>query len=158
MGFNPHMPVALLGAFSMIVNLQTSQRFVTSFSSSVVAVDNLNICRETGETRRLGPTECPLTLRVQVGPHEVTSEYLKDDVCIRCCQEVAKLYLMDVRSTTEISHAVAQYINFSVVELRSFLNMFYEVTTNKLENVTLSFLELETKVHLKVRNHGEGPY
>ena len=47
---------------------------------------------------------------------------------------------MDVRSTTEISHAVAQYLNFSVVELRSFLNMFYEVTTNKLENVTLSFL------------------
>ena len=106
----------------------------------MVAVDNPNICRETGETRRLGPTECPLTLRVQLGPHEVTSEYLKDDVCIPCCQEVSKLYLMDVRSTTEISHAVAQYINFSVVELRSFLNMFYEVTPNQMQNVTLSFL------------------
>ena len=74
---------------------------------------------------------------MQLGPHEVTSEYLKDDVSIPCCQEVSKLYLMDVRSTTEISHAVAQYLNFSVVELRSFLNMFYEVTTNQSENVTL---------------------
>ena len=78
---------------------------------------------------------------MQLGPHEVTSEYLKGDVCIRCCQEVSKLYLMDVRSTTEISHAVAQYLNFSVVELRSFLNMFYEVTSNQLANVTF-FLDV----------------
>ena len=55
----------------------------------------LYVVRETGETRLVGEQECPLLLRVRLGPHE----------------EVAKLYLMD-RRTEEVSHAVAQFIRW----------------------------------------------
>ena len=35
---------------------------------------SLYLVRETGERRLVGEQECPLTLRVTQGPHEVTSD------------------------------------------------------------------------------------
>ena len=35
----------------------------------------LYVVKESGETRLLGPSECPLLLRVKLGPHEVNISF-----------------------------------------------------------------------------------
>ena len=65
--------------------------------------------------------ECPLQLRVNLGPHE----------------DVSKLYLLDKRSTTEIHHEVAQYLRFSYTECRNMVNMFYEEEEKEVERIRM---------------------
>ena len=50
-------------------------------------------------------------------------------------QEVSKLYLMDRQVTTEISGEVAQFLAFTMTELRSFLNMFYEEEEREADKI-----------------------
>lgn len=50
-------------------------------------------------------------------------------------QEVSKLYLMDRQATAEISSEVAQFLAFTMTELRSFLNMFYEEEEREADKI-----------------------
>ena len=50
-------------------------------------------------------------------------------------QEVSKLYLMDRQVTSEISGEVAQFLAFTMTELRSFLNMFYEEEEREADKI-----------------------
>ena len=52
---------------------------------------------------------------------------------------------MDKKSTTEISQEVAQYLNFSYAELRSFLNMFYEEEEREADRIRSKFLVIRMK-------------
>ena len=101
----------------------------------------LYVVKETGETRMLGPAESPLVLRVNLGPRE----------------EISKIYLMDKHNTSEISHNVAQYLNFSYAELRSFLNMFYEEEEREADRIRTKFLIIKRRLEHVIRNRkGQG--
>ena len=45
------------------------------------------------------------------------------------------MYLMDRQGTTEISGEVAQFLAFTMTELRSFLNMFYEEEEREADKI-----------------------
>jgi len=101
----------------------------------------LYVVKESGETRLVGPSESPLTLRVNLGPHE----------------EISKLYLMDKHKTTEIPHEVAQYLNFSYAELRSFLNMFYEEEEREADRIRTKYLVIKRRLQYVMRlKQGQG--
>lgn len=83
----------------------------------------LYVVKENGERRMVADLECPLALRVNLGPHE----------------NISKLYLLDKNQTTEIRHEVAQYLKFSYAECRSILNMFYEEEEREVDAIRLRF-------------------
>jgi len=102
---------------------------------------SLYLVRETGERRLVGDQECPLTLRVTQGPHE----------------EVSKLYLMDRQATSEISGEVAQFLAFTMTELRSFLNMFYEEEEREADKIRTKFLVIRRRLEYTMRlKQGQG--
>ena len=101
----------------------------------------LYLVKETGETRLVQDTEVPLLLRVNMGPHE----------------DISKLYLMDKNRTTEISGEVAQYLNFSKTELRSFLNMFYEEEEREADRIRTKYLVIRRRLQYALRlKQGQG--
>ena len=101
----------------------------------------LYVVKETGETRLVQDTEFPLMLRVNLGPHE----------------DISKLYLMDKKMTSEISSEVAQYLNFSKTELRSFLNMFYEEEEREADRIRTKYLVIRRRLQYAIRlKQGEG--
>lgn len=102
---------------------------------------SLYLVRETGERRLVGDEESPLTLRVTQGPHE----------------EVSKLYLMDRQATSEISGEVAQFLAFTMTELRSFLNMFYEEEEREADKIRTKFLVIRRRLEYTLRlKQGQG--
>jgi len=100
----------------------------------------LYVVKETGERRLIGESEFPLLLRVRLGPREV----------------IAKLFLLDKNKTQEINHEVAQYLNLSYTECRSFVNMFYEEEEREVERIQYKYKLMKQKIRermfdLKVR-------
>lgn len=79
------------------------------------SVDFLNI----SERRLVSETEYPLLLRVNLGPHE----------------DVAKLYVMELKSANEICHEVAQFLRFTYAECRAIVDMFYEEEEREIERI-----------------------
>ena len=72
-------------------------------------------------------------------------------------QEISKLYLMDKHKTTEIPHEVAQYLNFSYAELRSFLNMFYEEEEREADRIRTKYLVIKRRLQYVMRlKQGQG--
>ena len=62
-------------------------------------------------------------------------QYVKTNHVHYLLQEVSKLYLMDRQATAEISGEVAQFLAFTMTELRSFLNMFYEEEEREADKI-----------------------
>lgn len=66
------------------------------------------IVRDNGEQSRVKEDDFPLVVRVLLGPHE----------------DVARLFLVDMTFTPEISSEVAQFINLAAPECRSILDRY----------------------------------
>ncbi|KAF5275827.1 hypothetical protein FQR65_LT04065 [Abscondita terminalis] len=88
-----------------VVNLILEKYKVESDSSNFA----LFIVHDNGEQRRLKDDDYPLLERVLQGPHE----------------DVVRMFLMDSHNTPEVSNEVAQFLNFSLTELRAILNQYY---------------------------------
>lgn len=73
------------------------------------------------EQRRLRDDEYPLEVRVLLGPHE----------------DVARLFLMDARSTQEISSEVAQFLNLSIAECRNILERYQDEEEKEAKRIRL---------------------
>ncbi|KAK2726268.1 ras association domain-containing protein 4-like [Artemia franciscana] len=114
-----------------VMNMVLEKYKIESQSSSFA----LYLIRENGEARKLRDDENPLILRVLLGPNE----------------DVAKLYLMDSTATTEISSAVAQYLNLSQVECRSILAKFAEEEEKEIEQTRLRYAELRRRMELRLQ-------
>ena len=64
---------------------------------------------------------------------------------------------MDKHKTTEIPHEVAQYLNFSYAELRSFLNMFYEEEEREADRIRTKYLVIKRRLQYVMRlKQGQG--
>ena len=79
---------------------------------------SLFIVRDNGECRRIMGNEYPLLTRVLLGPDE----------------NAVRFYILN-KDNTEISNEVAQYLNFSNVELQVFLEKYHEQEQNEIEKV-----------------------
>ena len=72
-------------------------------------------------------------------------------------QEISKLYLMDKHRTSEIPHEVAQYLNFTYTELRSFLNMFYDEEEREADRIRTKYLVIRRRLQYVIRlKQGQG--
>ncbi|XP_050428359.1 ras association domain-containing protein 4 [Adelges cooleyi] len=95
---------------------------------------------DNGERRKLQDDEYPLVVRLIQGPHE----------------DVSRLYLMESRTTDEISCDVAQFLNFSLPECRAIL-AGYDAEEEKLINaIKAKYEEMRRRIkermeQLKVR-------
>uniref|UniRef100_A0A7M5UYS1 Ras association domain-containing protein 2 n=1 Tax=Clytia hemisphaerica TaxID=252671 RepID=A0A7M5UYS1_9CNID len=74
---------------------------------------------ESGGQRRLRNDSFPLLSRVNLGP----------------CEDVAKLFIMDTADQKEITHEVAQYINFNSSVLETFVKKFHEEEEREVERI-----------------------
>eukprot|EP00095_Tigriopus_kingsejongensis_P002742 maker-scaffold138_size318692-snap-gene-0.7 protein:Tk02742 transcript:maker-scaffold138_size318692-snap-gene-0.7-mRNA-1 annotation:"ras association domain-containing protein 2" len=90
----------------------------------------LYVIKENGERRLVTEMECPLLLRVNLGPDET----------------IAKLYLLDRSLTTEIRHEVAQYLKFTNTECGAMLNMFYEQEEQEVEKIKYKFGHIKKRI------------
>ena len=77
------------------------------------------LVKDSGERRMLAANECPLLLRVEMGPHE----------------DVAKFQLMELKHTTEIRPEVAQFLKFTYAECRAIVDMFYDEEEREIERI-----------------------
>lgn len=108
-----------------------------SFSLFVIR-DNGGKCRRTWgiengvepiyfvEQRRLKDDEYPLLARILVGPHE----------------DVVRLFLMDSQSTPEVSNEVAQFLNFSLAEMRAILSQYYSQEEREVNRVQEKYVSI----------------
>lgn len=94
----------------------------------------LFVVRDNGEIRRIKEEEYPLLSRVLLGPHE----------------EVAKVFIMDVKQTAEISNEVAQYLNFQEPELVAILDKFYEEEDREVKKLKLKYAEMRRRIKAKL--------
>jgi len=66
---------------------------------------------------------------------------------------------MDRQATTEISSEVAQFLAFTMTELRSFLNMFYEEEEREADKIRTKFLVIRRRLEYTLRlKQGQGHY
>ncbi|XP_063238101.1 ras association domain-containing protein 2 [Bacillus rossius redtenbacheri] len=119
-----------------VINLLLEKYKVDSKPSNFA----LFIMRDNGEQRRLRDDEYPLVVRVMLGPHE----------------DVARLFLMDRRSTEEISSEVAQFLNLSLPECRAILDRYDDEEQREVCQVLTKFREMRKRIkqrmdELKVR-------
>ena len=64
---------------------------------------------------------------------------------------------MDKHRTSEIPHEVAQYLNFSYTELRSFLNMFYDEEEREADRIRTKYLVIRRRLQYVIRlKQGQG--
>lgn len=90
----------------------------------------LYVVRDNGERRLMQDDEFPLLARVMLGPDE----------------DVAKLFIMNRENTNEIPHEVAQYLNFSEVELLSFIQKFHEEEAREVEKIKSRYAIMRQRI------------
>lgn len=94
----------------------------------------LYVVRDTGERRLMQDDEYPLLVRVMLGPDE----------------DVAKIFIMNRGKTNEIPYEVAQYLNFSDVELTAFINKFHEEEEKEVEKIKNKFDTMRRKIQTRM--------
>jgi len=80
------------------------------------------IVRDNGECKRIGNSEYPLLAKLLLGPNE----------------DAARVFILN-KNRKEVSCEVAQYLNFSNVELQLFLKKFEEEEEKEIERVKERF-------------------
>lgn len=95
----------------------------------------LYVVRDTGERRLMQDDEYPLLARVMLGPDEA----------------VAKLFIMNRENTNEIPYEVAQYLNFSEVELTTFIKKFHEEEDREVEKIKNKFKTLQRRIQARMQ-------
>ncbi|XP_025405433.1 ras association domain-containing protein 4 [Sipha flava] len=95
---------------------------------------------DNGERRKLLDDEYPLVVRLIQGPHE----------------DVSRLYLMESRTTDEISCDVAQFLNFSIPECKAILAGYDAEEKKHIVAVQTKYEEIRRRIkqrmeQLKVR-------
>lgn len=95
----------------------------------------LYVVRDTGERRLMQDDEFPLLARVMLGPDET----------------VAKLFIMNRENTNEIPYEVAQYLNFSEVELTTFIKKFHEEEDREMEKIKNKFKILRHRIQTRMQ-------
>lgn len=92
----------------------------------------LYVMRDSGEQRRLKDDDYPLLVRILLGPHEDVARIFLMDT--QTTSEIRYLYLFNNRSTVVLkivliffrSCEMAQFINLSVLECKSILDRYEE--------------------------------
>lgn len=90
------------------------------------------VMRDSGEQRRLKDDDYPLLVRILLGPHEDVARIFLMDT--QTTSEIRYLYLFNNRSTVVLkivliffrSCEMAQFINLSVLECKSILDRYEE--------------------------------
>ncbi|KAB0800663.1 hypothetical protein PPYR_06402 [Photinus pyralis] len=94
----------------------------------------LFIVHDNGEQRRLKDDDYPLLERVLQGPHE----------------DVVRLFLMDGHSTPEVSNEVAQFLNFSLAEMRAILNQYYVQEEREIARIQDKWFEMKRRIKIRM--------
>ncbi|XP_064458134.1 ras association domain-containing protein 2-like isoform X2 [Ornithodoros turicata] len=94
----------------------------------------LYVVRDTGERRLMQDDEYPLLVRVMLGADE----------------DVAKIFIMNRGKTNEIPYEVAQYLNFSDVELSAFIQKFHEEEDKEIEKIKKKFDTMRRKMQTRM--------
>lgn len=94
----------------------------------------LYIVYDNGECRVMQDDEYPLLYRVMLGPDE----------------HVAKLFIMNREDTTEVPYEVAQYLNFTHVELAAFIKKFNEEEEREVEKIRTRFETLRQRIQVRL--------
>ncbi|KAL3277377.1 hypothetical protein HHI36_012726 [Cryptolaemus montrouzieri] len=100
----------------------------------------LFMIRDNGEQRRLKDDESPLCARIISGPHE----------------DIAKLFLMDGHTTSEVSNEVAQFLNLSLAECRAILNQYYSQEEKEVAQLKERYKEMKRRILFRMQDFRSG--
>ncbi|XP_031435084.1 ras association domain-containing protein 4a isoform X2 [Clupea harengus] len=93
----------------------------------------LYLVHESGERTKLKDTEFPLVSRVLHGP----------------CEKIAKIFIMETDLGEEVTYDVAQYINFQLPVLDSFVNKLKEEEEREISKLTKNALKAMIQTQLE---------
>lgn len=122
--------VSSLVTTSEVVNMLLDKFKVTNEAADFA----IYVIRDNGECRRLQDQECPLVVRVLLGPSE----------------DVAKVYVMS-KPITDVSAEVAQFINLSEVELRLFLKKFEEEESKEILRLRRKYDNVRKYIKIRIK-------
>ncbi|XP_050525973.1 ras association domain-containing protein 6 [Daktulosphaira vitifoliae] len=89
---------------------------------------------DNGERRKLQDDEYPLVVRLIQGPHE----------------DVARIYLMESRTTDEISCDVAQFLNFSLPECKAILAGYDAEEEKHVNAIKAKYEEMRKRIRQRM--------
>lgn len=100
----------------------------------------LFVVYDNGEQRRLREDEYPLVTRILLGPHE----------------DVARIFIVDRHSTSEVSNEVAQFLNLSLAECSAILEGYQREEERQIQALQDRYKEMRKRIkqrmeELKVR-------
>lgn len=95
----------------------------------------LFVMKDNGERRRVRDDESPLISRVIVGPHE----------------DVAKIFIVDVGQTQEISPEVAQFLNLSLTECRAILHQYEQEEQRQIRAIKQKYDDMKFYMQHKMK-------
>ncbi|XP_063047004.1 ras association domain-containing protein 4a [Engraulis encrasicolus] len=144
--FYNHKTSVFTPAYGSVTNVRVSSSMTTpqvlSLLLSKFRVENkveefaLYVVHESGERTRLKDCEFPLVCRVLHGP----------------CEKIAKIFIMETDLGEEVTYDVAQYINFELPVLRSFVQKLKEEEEREISKVTERFSVLKAMIERQLED------
>ncbi|CAL4113498.1 unnamed protein product [Meganyctiphanes norvegica] len=95
----------------------------------------LFVMKDNGERRRIRDDDSPLITRVMLGPHE----------------DVAKVFIVDVAQTQEISPEVAQFVNLSLAECRAILHQYEQEELRQIRAIRQKYDDMRFYMQHKMK-------
>ncbi|KAF5305445.1 hypothetical protein FQA39_LY01536 [Lamprigera yunnana] len=115
-----------------VVNLILEKYKVESDPSNFA----LFVVHDNGEQHRLKDDDYPLLERVLQGPHE----------------DVVRMFLMDGHNTPEVSNEVAQFLNFSLAELKAILNQYCVQEEREVSRIQEKCYEMKRRIKTRMED------
>ncbi|KAL2083072.1 hypothetical protein ACEWY4_020845 [Coilia grayii] len=144
--FYNHKTSVFTPAYGSVTNVRINSTMTTqqvlSLLLSKFRVENkveefaLYVVHESGERMRLKDTEFPLVCRVLHGP----------------CEKIAKIFIMETDLGEEVTYDVAQYINFELPVLDSFVQKLKEEEEREISKLVEKFSALKTMIQKQLED------
>ncbi|KAK6293366.1 hypothetical protein J4Q44_G00356920 [Coregonus suidteri] len=138
--FYNHKTSVFTPAFGSVTNVRVNSSMTTLQVLNLLLqkfrVENkadefvLYMVHESGERTPLKNSEYPLVYRVLHGP----------------CEKISKIFIMETDLGEEVTHDVAQYINFEMPVLDSFVEKLKEEEEREISKLTRKYSTLKTMI------------
>lgn len=134
--FYNHKTAVFTPAFGSVTNVRINSCMTTAQVMRVLLnkfkIENspdefsLYLVHTSGERHQLKPNDHPLAVRVLKGP----------------CEQVSKIFLMEMDQVEEVTHDVAQYIKFELPVLQGFIAKLQEEEEREMQKLKRRYADI----------------
>ncbi|XP_056592859.1 ras association domain-containing protein 2-like isoform X2 [Triplophysa dalaica] len=147
--FYNHKTAVFTPAFGSVTNVRINSCMTTAQVMRVLLnkfkIENsadefsLYLVHTSGERHQLKPNDHPLAVRVLKGP----------------CEQVSKIFLMELDQVEDVTYDVAQYIKFELPVLQGFITKLQEEEEREMQKLKRRYAELHHIIKKYMRSLGD---